>query len=118
MKELKLPVFLLAEEPTAPNDREIYIYSPHYLSLIWIIPEDEITVLLNDETRKRPRKTYHYQTEVFELIIIQNNVLHTGGFLSPEITEEEFLDKAWKFWENYLIWEDRNLDESETANFN
>lgn len=118
MKEIKIPKFLLAEEPTKPNDRDIFIYSPHYLSLVLIIPEDEKTVLLNDETRNKPRKTFQYEDESFEFVIIQNNVIHTGGVLSSEITEEEFLNQAWKFWEDYLIWEDRNIDESETSQFN
>lgn len=118
MKELKLPRFLLAEEPTELIDRNVFIYSPHYMSLVLIIPEDDMVVLLNEETRNRPRKTFQYQDETFELVLLQNNVLQTGGVLSPEITEEEFLNQAWNFWEQYMIWEDRNLDESENANFN
>ncbi|REC57026.1 hypothetical protein DRF62_02385 [Chryseobacterium piscium] len=118
MKEIQLPVFLLAEEPTKPIDRDVFIYSPHYQSLVLIIPEDEKTVLLNEEMRKKPRKTFYYQDEVFELIVIQNNILATGGILSPEISEEEFLNKAWKFWEEYVIWEDSNIDDSEISQLN
>ena len=118
MKEIKLPKFLLAEEPTEPNDRDIYIYSPPYLSLVLIIPEDEKTVLLNEEMRKKTRKTFAYEDETFELVIIQNNVEITGGNLAPKITEDEFLNLAWKFWEDYLIWEDRNINENENSKFN
>ncbi|WP_374440508.1 hypothetical protein [Epilithonimonas sp.] len=118
MKEIKIPKFLLAEEPTKPNDRDIFIYSPHYLSLVLIIPENEKAVLWNDETRNKPRKIYQYEDESFELVIVQNNVLHTGGVLSSEITEEEFLNQAWKFWKEYLIWEDRNIDESQISELN
>ena len=118
MKQIKIPKFLLAEEPTQPTDRDIFIYSPHYLSLVIVIPEYEKTTLLNNETRNNPRKTFQYEDESFELVIIQNNVLQAGGVLSPEITEEEFLNQAWKFWKDYLIWEDRNIDESQTSELN
>ena len=113
-----MPKFLLAEEPTGPNDREIFIYSPHYLSLVLVIPEDDITVLLNNEMRQKPSKPFQYHDVTFELVIFQNNVLHAGGVLSPEISEEEFLNQAWKFWEDYLIWEDRNIDENQSSQFN
>lgn len=118
MKEIKIPKFLLAEEPTGPNDREIFIYSPHYLSLVLVISEDDMTVLLNNEMRKKPGKAFRYEDETFELVIIQNNVLHAGGVLSPEITVEEFLNQAWKFWVDYLIWADRNIDENQSSQFN
>ncbi|MCJ8153190.1 hypothetical protein MKJ01_05370 [Chryseobacterium sp. SSA4.19] len=118
MKELILPKFLLAEEPTKPIDREVYIYSPHYLSLVLIIPEDDITLFLNEEKRTKPRKTFTYQDESFELVVLQNNVGLAGGNLSPEITEDEFLNQAWMFWEDYLIWEDSNSDESEISQLN
>lgn len=108
--ELKMPKFLLAEEPKEGYDSLSYIYSPHYLSLILIIPEDDLTVLLNEGNRQRPRKTFTYEFEPFEFVILQNNVLATGGGLSPEISEEEFLIQAWEWYENYLIWEDNNID--------
>ena len=112
MKEIKLPKFLLAEEPTESSDRDIYIYSPHYLSLVLVIPEYEKRVLLNEETRKKTRKTFAYEDETFELVIIQNNVEMAGGNLAPKIAEDEFLNLSWKFWE------DRNIDENENSKFN
>ena len=116
--EIKLPKFLLAEEPTEPNDRDIYIYSPHYLSLVLVIPEDEKPVLLNEETRKKPRKTFTYEDETFELVIIQNNVEMTGGNLAPEITEIEFLKQAYDWYKDYLIWEDKNINEDINSKLN
>ena len=118
MKEIKLPLFLLAEEPTAPVDRFTFIYSPLYLSLILIIPENDISFLPNFNNINKPRKTFIYREESFEFIIIQNNVLATGGELAPVITEEEFLNKAWKWYEEYLIWEDNNLEEGATSQLN
>ena len=56
--------------------------------------------------------------EPFELVIIQNNVKITGGNLAPEITEDEFLNLAWKFWEDYLIWEDKNIDKDINSKLN
>jgi len=118
MKEIVLPQFLIAEDPAGPADREIFIYSPHYLSLVVVIPENDMTFLPNPENISKKRKTYTYKDESFELIIVQNNVLNTGGALSTEISEGEFLDLAWKYWENYLVWEDNNIDESESSKLN
>ncbi|CAA7392511.1 hypothetical protein CHRY9393_03231 [Chryseobacterium fistulae] len=60
----------------------------------------------------------NYNDETFELIIIQNNVLMTGGQLAPQVSEEVFLDQAWEWWEDYLKWEDKNIDESESSHLN
>ena len=106
-----MPRFLLAEEP---QDRVFhYIYSPHYLSLVLIIPEDMATVTLNKDTIKKPHKTYQYENEVFELVLVQNNVEATGGAMSPIISETEFLDEAWKWYADYLKWEDKNIDDED-----
>lgn len=113
--EIKMPKFLLAEEP---QDRVFhYIYSPHYLSLVLIIPE-EITVTLNKNNLNKPRKTYRYGSEVFELVLVQNNVEATGGAMSPIISETEFLDKAWEWYADYLKWEDGNIDNETRSNLN
>lgn len=118
INELKMPTFLLAEEPKGDMDRPTFIYSPPYLSLILIIPEDDITVLLNEENRQKPRKTFEYGHESFELVILQNNVLFTGGQLAEEITEDEFLNRAWQWYADYLEWENKNIDESDKLNLN
>lgn len=118
MKELKLPKFLLAENPTEDHNKFIYIYSPVYLSLILIVAEDHQTVVLNEEMASKPRKKFRYDDESFEFVVLQNNVLITGGQLAPRISEIEFLDNAWAWWKNYLIWEDENTDESENSKLN
>ena len=116
--ELKLPHFLLAENPTEDLDRFIYIYSPVYLSLILIINENFQTLLVNEEMRNKPRRTFHYGDEIFEFVILQNNVIMTGGQLAPEISEEQFLNEAWKWYEEYLLWEDKNIDENDNSILN
>ena len=95
-----------------------YIYSPHYLSLVLVIPEDVATGTLNKETIKKLRKTYRYENEVFELVLVQNNVEATGGAMSPIISETEFLDEAWKWYADYLKWEDNNIDNETRSNLN
>lgn len=118
MKEIKLPKFLLAENPTEDHNKFVYIYSPVYMSLVLIVAEDRQTVVLNEEMMAKPRKTFKYQDETFELIMLQNNVLMTGGQLAPKISEIEFLDLSWSWWENYLRWEDGNIDENESSKLN
>ncbi|MCT4034892.1 hypothetical protein HZQ14_15825 [Elizabethkingia anophelis] len=116
--EIKLPKFLLSEEPTGDMNRFVYIYSPVYMSLILIVAEDSQTVILNDEYLSKPRKTFKYEYETFEFIIIQNNVKLTGGQLAPEISEPEFLNQAWAWYEEYLKWEDNNIDNDSISKLN
>lgn len=118
MKEITLPTFLLAENPTEDHNKYVYIYSPVYMSLILIVAEYHQTVVLNDEMQRKPRKSFQYNDETFEFIVLQNNVIMTGGQLAPRISEIEFLDLAWEWWENYLRWEDDNIDENETSKLN
>lgn len=110
-QEIKLPDFLLTTNPMLEYDGLDWIYCPKYLSLVLVIYPDDITVLLNEEIRTKPRKTYFHEDEEFELVVLQNNVLMTGGQLAPEITEAEFLDNVWKWYDEYLTWEDENLEE-------
>ena len=73
---------------------------------------------LNKKTIKKPRKTYQYGCEVFELVLVQNNVEATGGAMSPVISETEFLDEAWEWYAEYLRWEDNNIDNETKSNLN
>lgn len=59
-----------------------------------IIPEDVATVTLNKSNLKKPRETYQYENEVFELVLVQNNVEATGGAMSPIVSETDFLDET------------------------
>ncbi|MGL5235220.1 MAG: hypothetical protein ACRC8Z_10790 [Empedobacter falsenii] len=118
MKEIKLPLFLLANEPTEKYTGIEYIYSPHYMSLIMVVSENDTTTLLNSENINKPRMTYQYQDESFEFVIIQNNVLSVGWQLAPEVSELDFLDSAFEWFENYLKWEESNIDENLKSKFN
>ena len=38
--------------------------------------------------------------------------------LAPEITEIEFLEQAYDWYKDYLIWEDKNIDEDINSKLN
>ena len=102
--ELKMPKFLLAAEPSQMPSGFHYIYSPHYLSLVLIIRERTQQVILNNELRSKPQKLYNYNdNEQFRLVVLQNNIQQTGGILSPEISETQFLDEAWEWYSTNMI---------------
>ena len=102
--ELKMPKFLLAIEPTQMPSGFHYIYSPHYLSLVLVIRERTQQVILNNELRSKPQKLYNYNdNEQFRLVVLQNNIQQTGGILSPEISETQFLDEAWEWYSTNMI---------------
>ena len=102
--ELKMPKFLLAFEPERMPKGFQFIYSPHYLSLILVIRERTQQVALKDEYVHKPQKLYVCnEYEQFKLIIIQNNVKVTGGELAPVISETQFLDEAWEWYNTNMI---------------
>ena len=102
--ELKMPKFLLAFEPEQMPKGFQFIYSPHYLSLVLVIRERTQQVALNDELVHKPQKLYVCnEYEQFKLIIIQNNVKITGGELAPKISETQFLDEAWEWYNTNMI---------------
>lgn len=117
-EKIILPLFMLGDEPMKEYSGIEWIYSPRYLSLIMIIHENDTVSLLNSKNNKRPRKNFRYGNETFEFVIVQNNILATGGELAPIISEEEFLDLAFEWYEKYLIWEDRNIQEDLNSKFN
>ena len=83
-----------------------------------IVSENDIPTVLDPRNRRNSRKTFTYQDETFEFIIIQNNVAATGGELAPEITDADFLQQAFDWYKAYLMWEDKNIDENETSILN
>lgn len=102
--ELEMPKFLLAIEPTQMPSGFYYIYSPHYLSLVLVIRERTQQVILNNELQSKPQKLYNYNdNEQFRLVVLQNNIQQTGGILSPEISETQFLDEAWQWYNTNMI---------------
>lgn len=103
--DVVIPKFLLAENPIVPNIDLTYIYSPHYMSLIMVIEENREIVSLNDEYMKMPQRLYVYDAlEQFRLIVVQNNVISTGGIYAPVISVEQFIEEAWQWYKSYLDW--------------
>ena len=103
--DVVIPKFLLAENPIVPNIDLTYIYSPHYMSLIMVIEENSEIVSLNDECMKMPQRLYMYDAlEQFRLIVVQNNVISTGGIYAPVISVEQFIEEAWQWYKSYLDW--------------
>ena len=43
------------------------------------------------------------EVEQFKLIIIRNNVKVTGGELAPVISETQFLNEAWEWYNTNMI---------------
>ena len=101
-----IPKFLLAENPIVPNIDLTYIYSPHYMSLIMIIEENSEIVRLNDIYRAMTQQLFVYdELEQFRFVVIQNNVISTGGIYAPIISVEQFIEEAWQWYKAYLDWE-------------
>lgn len=75
-----------------------------------IIVENDATVLLNSKNVQNVRKTYIFEDEKFEFVIIQNNLNFVSGINAPIISEIEFLDKAFDWYQSYLKWENENID--------
>lgn len=104
--DVVIPKFLLAENPIVPNIDLTYIYSPHYMSLIMIIEENSEIVSLNDIYRAMPQQLFVYdELEQFRFVVIQNNVISTGGIYAPIISVEQFIEEAWQWYKKYLDWE-------------
>ena len=104
--DVVIPKFLLAENPIVPNIDLTYIYSPHYMSLIMVIEENSEIVSLNDIYRAMPQQLFVYdKLEQFRFVVIQNNVMSTGGIYAPIISVEQFIEEAWQWYKAYLDWE-------------
>ena len=98
-----IPKFLLSENPIVPNIDLTYIYSPHYMSLIMIIEENSEIVRLNDIYRAMPQQLFVYdELEQFRFVVVQNNVISTGGIYAPIISVEQFIEEAWQWYKAYL----------------
>lgn len=108
--ELKLPEFIFGEIPIKDgsiHDQRHWIYCPGAQSLIEVIPEDEIIAAID---RQLVQKTFVYEgfdgvPEGFRLVIAQDNCE------LAEIDPTELLRRAWDWYEQYLIWEDAQLDD-------
>lgn len=118
MQQIINPEYLLCELPIKDesfNDQRQFIYCTKYLSLIEIFSEDDITVAFD---KSQIQKQYLYEDESFLLVFTQNNVEMVNAHLNEiEVLkgnvslkrEMDILDEAWKFYEDYLKWEDNLL---------
>lgn len=123
-KEISIPDFMHCEiEPKTGDDvdnNRQWIYSPKYLSLIEIIPIDEMLIVYPEEI---PHKEFIYHSEkyqmeeTFQLVIVQNNIEAANAANDIEnllngvdpMTEVELLDAAWEYYKTYLQWEDSQI---------
>jgi hypothetical protein len=102
------PKFLFCEIPikdNSINDNRIWVYHIKSLSLIEIINVDQF----KDFEFKGVKERFEYENstgflENYFAVFTQNNCSNTNQ------NEKEVLKKAWQFYKNYLIWEDKNID--------
>lgn len=115
--EIKAPDFLLCENPIKDGTLEglrIFIYVPSKISLIEVFNLDFTPPVFNQGIFL---KEYRYKNtdgvvETYSLAFIQNNCS------ASESDDFTVLDEAWSFYENYLRWEDDNIDKNDRATDN
>lgn len=116
-EELTIPEFILGEVPIKDGsiqDQRSWIFCPRALSLIEVIPEEELTVAIH---RYLVQKKFTYLNsqkvkENFLLVIVQNNCEFTS------INPIQLLEKSWQYYLQYLKWEDENLDVRDSTTLN
>ncbi len=115
--ELFIPEFVLVEIPVkdgSMHDERMWIYCPQALSMIEVISEFEIDAVLHSSLIQKRFKFTNSQgeEESFTLGIVQNNC----GL--AEVDPHDLLDRAWHFFNDYLVWEDSNIDDAELGAMN
>lgn len=93
------PEFLFCEiviKDDSKNDDRIWIYHRLSLSLIEFVYVDD----LEDFQFKGKQERFEYLDENWFGVFVQNNCETTNN------NESEVLKKAWRYLENYFIWED------------
>lgn len=93
------PEFLFCEiviKDDSKNDDRIWIYHRLSLSLIEFVYVDD----LEDFQFKGKQERFEYLDENWFGVFVQNNCETTDN------NESEVLKKAWRYLENYFIWED------------
>lgn len=104
--EYTQPEFLFCEIPIkdgSQHDQRIWIYHRLSLSLIEFVNVDNFKDFQFDGKQER----FEYLDENWFGIYVQNNCEATDN------NEKEVMKKAWRYLENYLIWEDSNIDAQE-----
>ncbi len=114
--EFDTPEYLFCEIPIKDksiNDERVWIYCPKALSLIEFVNQ----TVLDERTEEylfdfdKIAGRFHYLDD-FEAFWVQNNCEATDN------DKEEILQGAWKFYLNYMKWEEGNLDEKIKSDFN
>ena len=98
------PEFLMCEIPIkdgSQHDDRIWIYHTASLSLIEFIYVDDFA----DFSFIGKQDRFEYQDENWFGVFVQNNCETT------EQNADEVLKKAWKYLEEYFIWEDQQDEE-------
>ncbi len=101
------PDYLFCELPIKDNtfnDNRIWIYCRLSLSLVEFVNVDDF----KDIEFKGKQQLFQYENnmgfvENYFAIYVQNNCE------AMQTNEDENLKNAWKFLQNYFIWEDNNL---------
>lgn len=122
--QIKLPDFIHCEnEPKTGeflHDQRQFIYCPRYLSLIELIPIDEIQIHYPE---KLPYRNFSYYSERYEdeedwlLVMVQDNIEVVNSITEIErmqsgtepMTTERLIELAWEYYKNYLVWEDSQI---------
>ncbi|WP_291076321.1 MULTISPECIES: hypothetical protein [unclassified Empedobacter] len=122
LEQISIPKFIHCEnEPKTGDflhDNRQFIYCPEYLSLIEIIPLDDIQIAYPMEQFQKSFLYFsdHFKSEEeYLLVFVQNNVkliesnneiVHLQNGTEP-MTEEKLIDEAWDYYKTYLIMEDK-----------
>ena len=122
--QITLPDFIHCEnEPKNGDylhDQRQFIYCPKYLSLVELIPYNEIQIVYPIEL---PQKQYFYTSELYKeeeewlLVLVQNNIEAANAVFEIEnlsagaerMTPEKLLDLTWSYYKKYLTWEDSQI---------
>lgn len=101
--EFNQPEFLFCEivkKDDSQNDGRIWIYHRKSLSLIEFVNVDDF----KDFQFEGKQDRFEYQDENWFGVFVQNNCEETDN------DADEVLKKAWKYLEDYFIWEDMRED--------
>lgn len=114
-EKLETPDYLFCEQPIKDNSIDadrMFIYCSRYLSLIEVWAFDRGNAAWS---REQFQKNYTYKSnmhgsEDYLLVFVQNNVdlvnATKDSALDQIKTEDQVMDEAWRFFEQYLKWDD------------
>ena len=111
-----MPEFLFCEFPVkngSIHDNRMFIYCSRHISLIEVIPLEDMQVVYETEHRmKQFSYTGPTGEEDYLLVITQNNLEKVTSEIEAiqgVDHAEKLLSQAWLYFENYLKWEDKQV---------